>query len=69
MANHTDAAPSLPPASIDFNKLHDQCRAGRKPDTALDNALVKETLAEPPAAPPAAPAADESSATDAPDRA
>lgn len=47
MAKDTPAAPSLPPASVDFNKLHQECKAGRKPETALKNAVIGETVAEP----------------------
>ena len=40
MAKDTEEAPALPPASIDFNKLHAECKAGRKPETALKNAVI-----------------------------
>lgn len=45
MPKHTEAAPKLPPASVDFNALHDALRAGQPADAALDAALVKETVA------------------------
>lgn len=47
MSKNTEAAPQLPPASVDFNKLHAECRAGRSAETALKNAVIEETVARP----------------------
>lgn len=47
MANHLAEAPMLPPASVDFNALHDACRAGAKAEKALEQAIIPATLAEP----------------------
>lgn len=48
MAKHTEAAPKLPPASIDFNALHEACRKGKAAANALNDALIlaPRTLAE-----------------------
>lgn len=47
MAKNTEAAPLLPPASVDFNALHDACVAGKEPDAARDAAVIGETLGDP----------------------
>jgi hypothetical protein len=47
MAKHTEAAPQLPPASVDFNALHEACRAGDEPQKALKAAVIAETAPEP----------------------
>ena len=47
MTKHTEAAPLLPPASVDFNKLHDAMRAGTDGDKAVEVSVVSETLARP----------------------
>lgn len=57
MANHTEVAPQLPPASVDFNALHDACRAGASQEEAIDASVFAETLAAPaPGTEPAPPA-------------
>lgn len=47
MTKHTEVAPQLPPASVDFNKLHDQMKSGADGDKAVKAAVFTETLAEP----------------------
>lgn len=42
----TEAAPALPPVSVDFNKLHDQCKAGQKPEAAAKAAIFGATVPE-----------------------
>jgi hypothetical protein len=44
MADHTEVAPPLPPASVDFNALHEACIAGEKPEDAAAKAIVVETV-------------------------
>jgi hypothetical protein len=45
MADHTEAAPQLPPASVDFNALHDACVAGASHDEARESAVIEGTVA------------------------
>jgi hypothetical protein len=59
MANHTEAAPQLPPASVDFNVLHDQMRKGADHETALAAAVIEDTVAAPAPGSGEAPPADE----------
>ena len=44
MTKHTETSPDLGPVSIDFNKLHAECRSGHRPETALKNAIIEETV-------------------------
>lgn len=37
----TEVAPPTPPACVDFNKLHDACKAGKDHDAALAAAIIK----------------------------
>lgn len=45
-SEHTPTAPLLPPASIDFNALHDACAQGLSPEDALAAALIEMPGAE-----------------------
>lgn len=47
MTNHTEEAPMLPPASVDFNKLHDAMVAGQSHEQAIETAVYAETLGRP----------------------
>ncbi len=43
---HLAAAPSLPPASVDFNKLHEACLAGKSDAAAVKAAVIAPPKAE-----------------------
>jgi hypothetical protein len=45
MTEATAVAPLLPPASVDFNALHEACLAGATHEEALDRAIFPETVA------------------------
>jgi hypothetical protein len=59
MAEHTEVAPLLPPASVDFNALHDACVAGKSAEEAVEAAVFAETLASPADGAETVPPADE----------
>lgn len=40
MAKDTSVAPRLSPGSVDFNKLHDACRAGKSAKEAVETATI-----------------------------
>jgi hypothetical protein len=45
MADQTTARVQLPPAGVDFNKLHDALADGKSPEDARDAALIESTVA------------------------